>query len=68
MQITSNLNGVSDDFVCPGTSIDAHAESVAMFQLRNTHASNKTWALAVKVLAYGIADKFRKPVVEDDIL
>ena len=42
--------GLQRDEICPGLTVDEHAESLAMFDCHNMNASNKVHSLAVEIV------------------
>lgn len=59
--------GLKRDEICPGLTLDQHAESVAMFEMRNTPANNGAWQLTIPVLAGVIKKKLMSGLTEEDI-
>lgn len=61
--------GLKRDEICPGLTLDQHAESLAMFEQRNQCYSNKIWKLAIPVVTEVLKKKLVGPDygMEDDI-
>lgn len=53
--------GLKRDEICPGVTLDAHAESVAMFDQHNQPYSNDVWQLTIPVVATMLKKKFMAP-------
>lgn len=58
--------GLERDEICPGLTVDQHAESLAMFDARHMNASNEAHKLAVPVLAIAIKRKLMSGYLEDE--
>lgn len=56
--------GLKRDEICPGLTVDQHAESVAMFYRHNANLDNKKWALTVRVVAHKLAEAFMHPPLD----
>jgi hypothetical protein len=50
--------GLEPNEICPGTTVEQHAESLAMWELHNMPEDNKAQALAVTVLASARTERF----------
>jgi hypothetical protein len=56
--------GLARDEICPGLSVDDHAESIAMYDMHGIPVNNKVWQLAVKSCAKLVKDRLIKPVAK----
>ncbi len=61
--------GLKRDEICPGLTLDQHAESLAMFEQSKQNYTNKVWKLAIPVVAQVIRKKLLAPdyLMEEDI-
>ena len=59
--------GLKRDEICPGLTVDQHAESLAMFDTRNMDAPNKVHALATAVLKDAIKKSLLGGITEEEI-
>jgi hypothetical protein len=54
--------GLKRDEICPGLTLDDHAESLAMFDMHALNANNKAWHLAVLGCAAFIKKRIMSPM------
>lgn len=60
--------GLKRDEICPGLTLDQHAESLAMFDMRNAKTdNNRAWKLSVVVLADILKKKLLGGITEEEI-
>lgn len=60
--------GLAKDEICPGTDLTDHAESLAMFDLRDSTVNNKVWKSAVQARTADIKEKLLRPYFGDEHL
>lgn len=50
--------GLQANEICPGLTVEQHAESIAMWDCRNMPTNNRAQALAVSVVSNELAERF----------